>query len=703
MTAHIHIHRDGDVALIRLENPPVNGLGFELRQGLDEALHAAEADTSVRAVVIYGGGKMFCGGADIRQFNTPKAGAEPTLRSLATRLAASTKPVVAAIHGMALGGGLELALACHYRVATKVSQLGLPEVKLGLLPGGGGTQRLPRLVGAVQALRMIVTGEPVGAEAGLTCGLLDAVVDGELLAQATAFARDKAGAALPLVSRMVARNDGAATLFDDERVRLRQAKPGFTAPQECINCVEQAMVLDFEAGLDYERERFGVLVQGPESKALRHLFFAEREAAKLDDLPAGTQPRPIHHVGVIGAGTMGVGIAMSLANAGLRVTLLEMRQAALDRGLGMIRDNYAATAAKGKLSAAELERRVGLIQGTLSYDALSDVDLVIEAVFEEMSVKHEVFERLDRVCKPGAILATNTSRLDIDQIAAVVSRPQDVIGLHFFSPANMMRLLEVVRGAKSAPDVIMTAMRLGQQIKKLPVLVGNCDGFVGNRMVLPQAIEAEFLLEEGATPEQVDAALKDCGMAMGRFAVADLAGLDIGWTIRKRMAETRKPGTRSSRILERVCALGRFGQKTGAGFYRYEAGSRTPLPDPVVHGLIDECSLAAGIPRREISDAEIVERNVYALVNEGARLLAEGIARRASDIDLIYVNGYGFPPFRGGPMFYADTVGLDKVYARIREFHQEHGDQWEPAPLLAQLAASGGRFQDLGDSQASTQ
>lgn len=696
MTQFLQPRRDGNVQYLGLHNPPVNGLGHELRSALDAALQAAAEDNAVHAVVIHGTGKLFCGGADIRQFNTPQASAEPSLRSIAARIAVMRKPVVAAIHGMALGGGLELAMSCHYRIATKDSKLGLPEVKLGILPGGGGTQRLPRLVGVEMALSMITSGEPIGAAEALASGLVDALAAEDLLADANRLALRHAdsGAALPLAATRVPQHEGPASLFDDMRARLRQEKPGLPAPLECVNCVEKACSSNFDNGLRYERERFQVLVEGVESKALRHLFFAERAAGRLDQLPADTQPRLIQQVAVIGAGTMGSGIAMSLASAGLPVCLLETSQEALSRGLASIRRNYEATAAKGRLSKADMDERLALITGTLAYEDLGEVDLVIEAVFEEMEVKRQVFQQLDRVCKPGAILATNTSRLDIDQIAATVTRPQDVVGLHFFSPAHVMRLLEVVRGASTAPDVVLTAMRFGQRLKKLPVLVSNCDGFVGNRMVLPMAIEAEFLLEEGATPEQVDAAMRRFGMAMGRFAVADLAGLDVSWANRHRHLQAQPPGARASRILERLTASERFGQKSGAGFYRYEPGSRQPLPDPAVHALIEDCAREAGIARRTVSDEEVIERTMYALINEGARLLEEGIARRSSDIDLIYTNGYGFPAYRGGPMFYADTMGLDKICARLQEFQHQHGDRWAPAPLLKRLAHSQARFGD---------
>ncbi|MGB7306269.1 MAG: 3-hydroxyacyl-CoA dehydrogenase NAD-binding domain-containing protein, partial [Burkholderiaceae bacterium] len=672
----------GDIAVVTLDNPPVNGLGLELRQGLKTHIEQALSDPAVKGVVVIGAGKMFCGGADIRQFNTPKASMPPRTADVIKSIEAADKPVVAAIHGNALGGGLELALGCHYRICTAESNLGLPEVKLGLLPGGGGTQRLPRLVGVEKALAMIVSGKPAKALAALKMGLVSEVVEGDLLEAALRFARKQAadGAKHPVIATMTAAADDADELFGAARTEASRRQRGFPAPLACIACVEAATRLPIDEGLQFERDQFMTLVNGPESKAQRYLFFAEREARKIPDIPAQTRPRPLNSVGILGAGTMGAGIAMSFASAGLPVTLFETNQQALDRGIERIRSNYGATVKKGRLSQAAMDKAVGLITPTLEQNDLGSADLVIEAVFEEMDVKKDVFKRLDAVCKPGAVLASNTSRLDLNEIAAVTSRPQDVIGMHFFSPANVMRLLEVVRGEKSAPDVIETAMQAGQIAGKLPVLVGVCEGFVGNRMLGCYSREAEFLLEEGATPQQVDGVLRDFGLAMGRFQVADLAGLDIGWAGRKRLAPTRPAHLRYSRVSDRICEMGRFGQKTQAGFYLYKDGSRTPTPDPEIEALIRDCAAQAGIEQREISDQEIIERCIYALVNEGANILDEGVAARASDIDLIYINGYGFPGYRGGPLFYADTVGLDKVYQRICEFEKVHGEFWKPAP-----------------------
>jgi 3-hydroxyacyl-CoA dehydrogenase len=683
----------GGTAVIYLNNPPVNGMGHALREELAGHLDAAWADPGVDAIVITGAGKLFCGGADIKAFNTPASRAEPSSRTIVRRIEESAKPVIAAIHGSALGLGLEFAMGCHYRIAQRGARLGLPEVKLGLLPGGGGTQRLPRLAGVEAAVKMIVEGNPVSADEALAMGLVDEVAAGELLPAALGLARRVAkNTAHPVASQLQAKAPADAGFFEAERKRIAKAKRGQPAPLECLACIEAATTMPFDEGMKFERERFDVLVNGTESKAMRHLFLAERAAAKIPGIPADVAPAKIAKVAVIGAGTMGSGIAMSFANAGIPVILFEARDEALQRGVATIRRNYEGTVSKGKLRQEEAEARIARIEPTLDMARMADADLIIEAVFEDMAVKKDLFGKLDALCKPGAVLATNTSRLDVNEIAAATSRPQSVIGLHYFSPANVMRLVEVVRGAAASPEVVVTSMNVVRQTGKLPVLVGVCDGFVGNRMVAQYAREAEFLLEEGATPQQVDGALQKFGLAMGRFAMADLAGLDIGWAGRKRLAPTRPAHLRYSKVADRICEMGRFGQKTGAGFYRYEAGSRTPLPDAIVNDLIIECAREAGIERRTITDDEIVERTIYALVNEGAKILEEGVAQRASDIDLIYVNGYGFPAWRGGPMFYADTVGLDKVYARVLDFERRHGEFWKPAPLLKRLAESGKTF-----------
>ncbi|GGH60175.1 3-hydroxyacyl-CoA dehydrogenase [Comamonas phosphati] len=672
----------GGVALITIANPPVNGLGDMVRRGLADGMARAAAGAAVRAVVLQGAGKLFCGGADIRQFNTPAATAQPMLREVNRTIERAVKPVVACIHGVALGGGLELALACHYRIADAAAQLGLPEVNLGLVPGGGGTQRLPRLIGAPAALKFITSGKPVDARQALALGLVDAVIDGEREAAAIAFALDKAdSAAHPVLADKPPAAMSAAEM-KAQREALNPKARNATAQRTAVDCVQAATELEFEAGLDRERALFDGLVAGQPSKALRHLFFAEKEATKF----SSTTARAIRSVAILGAGTMGGGIAMAFANAGYGVVLCEREQAALDRGLALVRRNYEISAAKGVLSAAEVEARLARIQPTLDMAAFADADLVIEAVFEDMAVKRAVFAQLDRICKSGAILATNTSRLNIDEIAAVTQRPQDVIGLHFFSPAHVMKLLEVVRGARTSDEVIAGCMRMAAAIAKIPVLVGVCEGFVGNRMLTGYWREAGFLLEEGATPAQIDAAMQGFGFAMGPLAMADLAGMDINWATRKRLAPTRPKHLRYSQVADRICEQGRFGQKTGAGYYRYEAGSRTPIPDPVVDGVIADCAREAGITRRAVSDEEIAERCVLALVNEGARIVAEGIAQRASDVDVVYVNGYGFPAWRGGPMFHARSLGWKQVLQKLQALHAQHGEHWVPAPWIVQQA-----------------
>src|SRR5690606_19283670 len=602
------------------------------------------------------------------------------------------KPVVAAINGTALGGGLELTLGCHGRVASENAKLGLPEVKLGILPGAGGTQRLPRIVGIPAALEIIVDGEPLTAQQALSCGLVD-----EVAADPVAAACRLAAAILrgERPSRAIdpAPLGGVVppSVFEEARSKAQRRYRGCIAPQECIACVEKTLHADLDTGLAFEADRFKFLVEGDQSKAQRHIFFAERKAVKL---ATSAEPATINSVGVIGAGTMGGGIAMSLANAGIPVVLFEQSREVLERGLGVIQRNYEVSRKRGRFTQEEVEARLALIRRSVDYADLADVDLVIEAAFEDMPVKKDIFTRLDQTCKKNAILATNTSRLDINEIAAVTGRPGQVLGMHFFSPANVMRLLEVVKGEKTEDGVIATVFRLAQRIGKIPVLVGVCDGFVGNRMVSHYTREAYFLLEEGCTPAQVDGALRRFGMAMGPLQMQDMAGLDISWAARKRQAPTRPAHLRYSKVGARMCEMGRHGQRTGAGFSRCEAGSRGPIPDPEIDKLIAQCAAEAGIVRREISDDEIVARTIYALVNEAARIVKDGIAQRPSDIDVVYVAGYGFPMFRGGPMFYADTVGLPKVLETIRRFHAEHGEYWEPAPLLVELAESGGRFSE---------
>ena len=684
----------GPVAVVTLNNPPVNGLGHALRSGIVAALDQALADPQVQAIVLTGSARAFSGGADVREFGTPKAGQEPTLPSVIRALDGATKPVVAAIAGVCLGGGLELALGCHYRVALPDASLGLPEVKLGLLPGAGGTQRLPRLIGLEPALNMIVSGQPVPANAFAGTPLVHALIEGDLVEGAVAFAAQVAarGEPLPRARDLKVKQPNADAFLQFARNTVAAASKPFPAPLQCVEAVA-ASLKPFDEGLQTERTLFQALMQTPESRALRHVFQAERAAAKVPGLPEGTVLRPIARVGVIGAGTMGGGITMNFLNAGIPVVLLEMKQEALDRGLATIRKNYENSMKKGKLKPEQVEQRMGLITPTLEYAALKDADLIVEAVFEEMGVKEAVFRQLDAVAKPGAILASNTSYLDIDRIATFTRRPQDVIGLHFFSPANVMRLLEIVRGAQTAPDVLATSLQLAKQIKKVAVVSGVCDGFIGNRMLARYGAAAQGLINAGALPQQIDGALQKFGLAMGPFRMGDLAGLDIGWATRKRKAV--EAGVEMKPIVaDKLCEAGRFGQKTGAGWYRYEAGNRTPLPDSVTEQLIADYRAAHGITPRKISDEEIVERCIFALVNEGARILEEGIAARASDIDLVYLNGYGFPLHRGGPMLYADTVGLPQVVRSLRRFAAEPGADaaWQPAPLLVRLAEEGRSF-----------
>ncbi|MGR3905519.1 3-hydroxyacyl-CoA dehydrogenase NAD-binding domain-containing protein [Burkholderia sp. SR8] len=685
--------RDG-VAVITLNNPPVNGLGLSTRQGVMDALDRAAQDPAIAAIVLTGAGRAFSGGADITEFNTPKALQEPTLHTVIRAVEASAKPVVAALHSVVMGGGLELALGAHYRVASPGAQVALPEVKLGLLPGAGGTQRLPRAVGLETALNMIVSGAPVPSEQLATSGLFDAMADGDLLETAVAFAR-KAGAQggpHPRVRDRKIVHENAAGFIQFARNSVRAAAPNFPAPHKCIDAIEAGVLNGFDRGSIAERDGFVALMMTPESRALRHAFFGERAASKIPDVPADTPVREIRRVGVIGAGTMGGGIAMNFVNAGLPVTLLETKQEALDRGLATIRKNYDAQVKKGKLTQQKLDARMALITPTLSYDDLKDADLIVEAVFEELGVKEQVFGRLDAVAKPGAILASNTSTLDVDKIAAFTKRPQDVVGMHFFSPANVMKLLEVVRGAQTAKDVLATVMAVAKKIRKTAVVSGVCDGFIGNRMIEQYIRQALFMLEEGALPAQVDRAIEKFGFAMGPFRMSDLAGNDIGWAIRKRRY-VEQPDLHYSKIADRLCEQGRFGQKTGGGWYDYVPGERKAKPSALVDEMVVAYSKERGVERRKIGDDEIVERLVYALVNEGAKILEEKIASKASDIDMVYLTGYGFPLWRGGPMLYADMVGLYNVERAIRRYAAApNGDAWQLAPSIVELAKAGRGF-----------
>jgi 3-hydroxyacyl-CoA dehydrogenase len=689
----------GAVAVITLKNPPVNALSLGLRAAIADGVERAAGDASILAVVITGSGSAFCGGADVAEFGLPAMSASPSLADLFAQIESSPKPVIAALNGLALGGGLELAMACHYRVAAAAAALGMPEVKLGILPGAGGTQRLPRLVGLERALNMIVSGNPVNARELEGTALLDAVVDGDPLPAAIALAgRAVEGQLPPKKARDLSVDLANAEAFlDFARGAVAPLARNYPAPLKCIDAVEAAVTRPFDEGMQVEGTLFVELLNTPESKALRHAFFAMRAAAKIPDVPASTPLRPVQSVAVIGAGTMGGGIAMNFANAGIPVTVLETTQAALDKGLATVRKNYENTLKKGRLTQEDFDRRVKLITGTLSYEDLKGADLVIEAVFEDMQVKQQVFEKLDRVAKSGAILASNTSTLDVNKIAQFTQRPQDVIGLHFFSPANVSKLLEIVRGAKSAKDVVATSMAVSKQIKKVGVLSGVCDGFIGNRMMNAYFRQMELLLDVGALPSQIDKAMEKFGFAMGPFRVSDLAGNDILWYIRKRLY-LEYPDRVFSKTPDRICELGRFGQKTGAGWYDYKAGDRTAIPSDLVNGIVLEESARLKLTRRRVGDEEIVQRALYSLINEGARILEEGIALRASDIDVVYLTGYGFPDFRGGPLFYADTVGLPNILRTMREFAKGYqGDSWEPAPLLKQLAAEGKSFASWGN------
>ncbi|MDB5744171.1 MAG: 3-hydroxyacyl-CoA dehydrogenase [Polaromonas sp.] len=698
MTTLYEVH--GPVALITLSNPPVNGLGYQTRASITENLQKANDDQTIKAIVITGAGKAFSGGADIKEFGTPKALQEPNLLSVILALENSSKPVVAAIHSVCMGGGLELALGCHYRIAAPGCSVALPEVKLGLLPGAGGTQRLPRVLGVEPALNMIVSGEPVKSELlaqipgqklfDRMASSVESLADEAFaLAQAISDTRP-----LPLVRSLPCKHPNGDAYFQFARNMVKGMAKNFPAPLKCVDAVEAATKQKFEEGMRQERAFFVNLMWTPESRALRHIFQAERAASKIPDVPSDTPNRQINSIAVIGAGTMGGGIAMNFLNAGIPVKLLEMKQEALERGIATIRKNYESQVKKGKLKQDKYEERMGLLSTTLRYDDLTDADLVIEAVFEELGVKEKVFTELDRVMKPGAILASNTSTLDLNKIAAFTQRPQDVVGLHFFSPANIMKLLEVVRGEKTAKDVMATVMTVAKKIRKTAVVSGVCDGFIGNRMIEQYGRQGGFLLDEGCTPAQVDKAIENFGFAMGPFRMGDLAGNDIGWAIRKRRYQ-EKPDMKYSKTADLLCEKGRFGQKTGAGWYDYVQGKRDAIPNQEVVAMIEAHRASLGITPRQISDEEIVQRLVYALVNEAAHILEEGIASKASDIDVVYLMGYGFPVHRGGPMLYADQVGLFNVVQAMKRFARNPLDDasfWKPAPLLARLAAEGKTF-----------
>jgi len=703
MTDLVQLTKDNGIAVITINNPPVNALSPGVPEGISEALDQIAHDDSVKATVLIGGGRTFVAGADIKEFGKMTSGKQrgAGLLPLLLKIEDSSKPTIVAIHGTAFGGGLELAMAGHYRVALSTAQVGQPEVKLGLIPGAAGTQRLPRLAGVAKAVEMCMGGNPVKAEEALKFGIVDRIIEGDLLAGAVAFAREVADKPAPRTRERDEKLGNAvenALIFSSARETAARKQRGLLAPAAAADAVEAATKMPFEEGCRAEQKLFIECLFSEQSKSLIYVFFSEREVSKIPDIPKETPVVPIRSAAVVGAGTMGGGIAMVLANAGIPVLLKEADQAALERGLVTIQMNYANSVKRGRFSQQVVEERLKRITPTLTYDDFPSVDLVIEAVFEGMALKKEVFKELDRVCKPGAILASNTSTLSIDEIASSTSRPQFVIGTHFFSPANVMRLLEIVRGKASSKEVIATCMQISKTLGKVGVLVGNCRGFVGNRMFGPYRREAQFLVEEGASIEAVDRALSDFGMAMGPLATGDLAGLDVGWRIRKEYRHLEVPGVRQPFAEDRLCELGRYGQKTGAGWYKYD-DRRRATPDPLVDELVRKWVAEAGIVQRQISATEITDRCLYALVNEGARILEEGYALRASDIDIIYLNGYGFPAHRGGPMWYADAVGLKQVYERICEFHRQHGEIWRPAPLLKQLANEGKRFADFGKEE----
>jgi 3-hydroxyacyl-CoA dehydrogenase len=699
MSADYAVH--GDVAVITLNNPPVNGLGLATRQAFMQGLDQAVANDAVKAIVVTGAGKAFSGGADIKEFGSPKALQEPNLLNLITALENCPKPTVAAVHTVVMGGGLELALGCHYRVAAPGCSVALPEVKLGLVPGAGGTQRLPRVIGVEAALNMIVSGEAIQSEMlAMLPGqkLFDEMASSvdKLLDEAMAFAKGVVGTSpLPRVRDLPCKHPNADAFFKFSTNMVNGMTKGkYPAPLKCIEAVQNATKMKFDDGMTAEREIFINLMWTPESRALRHLFMAQRAASKIDDVPADTPKREIKSVAVIGAGTMGGGISMNFLNAGIPVKILEMKQEALDKGIAIIEKNYQAQVKKGKLKEDKFQQRMALLSSTLNYADLADADLVIEAVFEEIGVKEQVFNKLDEVMKPGAILASNTSTLDVNAIAHFTKRPQDVVGLHFFSPANVMKLLEVVRGADTSKDIMATVMDVAKKIKKTAVVSGVCDGFIGNRMIEQYSRQAGFLIEEGCTPQQVDKAVEKFGFAMGPFRMGDLAGNDIGWAIRKRRY-VEKPHMKYSKTADLLCEQGRFGQKVGKGWYDYVAGKRDAIPNKDVEDMIAKHRTSLGITARKISDDEIVQRLVFALVNEAAYILEEGIAARASDIDMVYITGYGFPIYRGGPMLYADQFGLFNVIQAMKRFAQNPHDDaqfWQPAPLLARLVADGKTF-----------
>jgi 3-hydroxyacyl-CoA dehydrogenase len=699
MTELVSLTRDGEVGIITVNNPPVNAISPGVPEGIAAAMEAIQRDDHLKAAVLIGGGRTFIAGADIREFGKMTSGLRRggSLLPFLLAIEDGTKPAIAAIHGTAFGGGLEFAMAFHYRVAVASAQVGQPEVKLGIIPGAAGTQRLPRLAGVAKAVEMCAIGDPISASEALKYGIVDRIIEGDLLQGAIAFARElvAAGEPPPKTRERDEKLAGEHTAsFAAAREHAGKRMRGQTAPLAAIDAVEAATKLPFDEGCKKEAELFQQCLFGDQSKALIHVFFGEREVAKIPGITKDTPTLEIRKAAVIGAGTMGGGIAMNYANAGIPVIVREVSQEALDRGLATIAKNYANSIKKGRFTQEVMDRRMALITPRTTYDGFEDADIVVEAVFEGMELKKQVFGELDKICKPRAVLASNTSTLNIDEIASATSRPDMVIGHHFFSPANVMRLLEIVRGKATSNEVIATSMALAKRLKKVAVLVGNCRGFVGNRMFHPYMREAQFLVEEGAGIPNVDAALYQFGMAMGPLATGDLAGLDVGWRIRKEYKDDQREGERDLKVADRLCEMGRFGQKTGAGYYRYDENRRA-IPDPEVEKLAEQVAAETGITRRKIAREEIVERTIYALINEGAKILEEGYALRAGDIDIIYINGYGFPAWRGGPMWYGDTVGLAKVHDRVCEFHEQMGEVWKPAPLLKQLADQNGTFADF--------
>jgi 3-hydroxyacyl-CoA dehydrogenase len=702
MQIPVTVHSRGPVRVVLIDNPPVNALTTDVALEIARAVEDADRDPAIHAVVVGGAGRTFAAGADLQLLERAVWGdpaARPDFKSVFRRIEQCRKPVVMAIHGSALGGGLELAMAASFRVAVPDAQLGLPEVTLGIIPGAEGTQRLPRLTGVEHALEMCVTAKPVSAAKALAAGLIDAIVDGELIAGAVTFAEAMAarGGPYPRTSELTAKlgtPESNAAAFAASRALARKIWPRRTAALKAIDAIEAAATLPFGEGSAREAALSLECVRSEEAKALIHLFFAERAAAKVPGLPKTAAAAPIGRVAIVGAGTMGAGIAMACANAGLPVVLHDTTQAALDRASGSIRRNYDISITRGRLTPDVAAERIARIQPQLGHEGFDTADIVIEAAYESLAVKQAIFRDLDAVTRPDCVLATNTSTLDIDAIASVTSRPSAVVGLHFFSPAHVMRLLEIVRGQATSAETIATAFAFGKALKKVGVLVGNCRGFVGNRMMFPYMYETQFLVEEGATPEQVDHALTAFGMAMGMFAVDDMAGIDVAWRVRQELGHFHGGDARVPLVADRLYEMGRFGQKTGKGWYRYEDG-RTPIPDPEVVALIREAAARGGVAQRSFTDQDIVERSIYGLINEGARVLEQGFALRASDIDVIYTSGYGFPAWRGGPMFYADRIGLQTILDRIVDFHRDLGPRWEPGPLLVQLAESGRSFRDL--------